>query len=83
MTRLKLALSLIAVVTVAGLLMWKAEATPLTAALGRHAVTSGYSAVEKAGCIFGTHRCAAGTKWSCIKTPGVAGPNKKCVCRPC
>ena len=61
MTRLQLALSLIAAVTVAGLLMWKAEATPLTGALATHAVTGGYSAVQKAGCMFGTHRCAAGT----------------------
>ena len=83
MTRLLLVLSMTAAVTVAGLLMWKAEATPLTGALGTHAMTGGYSAAQKAGCMFGTHRCAAGTKWSCIKTPGVAGPNKKCVCRPC
>jgi hypothetical protein len=83
MTRLQLAFSLIAAVAIAGLLIWKAEATPLTGALATHAVPGGYSAVQKAGCMFGTHRCAAGTKWSCIKTPGVAGPNKKCVCRPC
>ena len=56
MTRLKLALSLIAVVTVAGLLMWKAEATPLTDALGTHAITGGYSAVQNVACVFGTHR---------------------------
>lgn len=72
MTRLQLALSLIAAVTVAGFLMLSAEATPLTGAASTHAVTGSYSAVQKAGCMFGTHRCAAGTKLSCIKTPGVA-----------
>jgi hypothetical protein len=45
MTRLLLVLSMTAAVTVAGLLMWKAEATPLTGALGTQAVTGGYSAV--------------------------------------
>jgi hypothetical protein len=45
---------------VTGLLMWKAEATPLTDALGTHAVTGGYSAVQNVACVFGTHRCAAG-----------------------
>ncbi len=48
MTRLLLVLSMTAAVTVAGLLMWKAEATPLTGALSTHAVTGGYSAVQKA-----------------------------------
>jgi uncharacterized membrane protein AbrB (regulator of aidB expression) len=49
MTRLQLVLSLIAAVAIAGLLMWRAEATPLTGALGTHPVTGGYSAVQKAG----------------------------------
>ena len=40
MTRLLLVLSMTAAVTVAGLLMWKAEATPLTGALDTHAVTT-------------------------------------------
>jgi hypothetical protein len=40
MTRLQLVLSLIAAVAIAGLLMWRAEATPLTGALGTHPVTA-------------------------------------------
>ena len=84
MTRLLLILSMTAAVTVAGLLMWKAEATPLTGALSTHAVTGGYSAVQKAGCMFGTHRCAAGTKWACTKYfRSNAVPHKKCICRAC
>ena len=83
MTRLLLALSMTAAVTLAGFLMLRAEATPLTGAADPLAVTHGYSAVQKAGCMFGTHRCAAGTKWSCTKFPGAAGPSKKCICRPC
>ena len=47
MTRLQLVLSLIAAVAIAGLLMWRAEATPLTGALGTHPVTGGYSAVQR------------------------------------
>ena len=76
MTRLLLVLSMTAALTVAGLLMWRAEATPLTGAAHSLAATSSYSAVQKAGCMFGTHRCAAGTKWSFTKFPGVAGPSK-------
>ena len=83
MTRLLLVLSMTAAVTLAGFLMLRAEATPLTGAARPLAVTKGYSPVQKAGCMFGTHRCAAGTKWSCTKFPGVAGPSKKCICRPC
>jgi hypothetical protein len=83
MTRLLLVLSMTAAVTIAGLLMWRAEATPLTGALGTHAVTGGYSAVQKAGCMFGTHRCPAGTKWVCSKFSGPTGPSKKCFCRAC
>ena len=83
MIRLLLVLSTTAAVTLAGLLMWRAEATPLTGAADPLAVTHGYSSVQKAGCMFGTHRCAAGTKWSCTKFPGAAGPSKKCICRPC
>jgi hypothetical protein len=83
MTRLQLVLSLIAAVAIAGLLMWGAEATPLTGALATQAVTGGYSAVQKVGCMFGTHRCPAGTKWVCSKFSGPTGPSKKCFCRAC
>ena len=73
-------LCLTCAVTVAGVSMWKAEATPLTGAAQEFplAVIKGYSAVQKAGCMFGTHRCAAGTKWSCthfLKWQEVRVPN--------
>jgi len=51
----------------------------LTPAANSLAVLKGYSTVEKAGCIFGTRRCKAGTKWSCVDR----GTAKACVCRPC
>ena len=81
MTKLLLALFMTAIVTVGGVLMWKAEATPLAGAASSLAVAKSYSAVEKAGCMFGTHRCPAGTKWACVKHP--ATPGKSCICRPC
>jgi hypothetical protein len=83
MTRLLLVLSMTAAVTIAGLLMWRAEATPLTGALDTHLVTGASSAVQKVGCMFGTHRCPAGTKWVCSKFSGPTGPSKKCFCRAC
>jgi hypothetical protein len=79
MTKLLVVLCLTCAVTIAGVLMWKAEATPLTGAASSLAVIKGYSAVQKTGCMFGTHRCAAGTKWSCTHFHGA----KKCICRPC
>lgn len=84
MTKLTLALgATAAVVMVAGLLLWKAEAMPLTGAVDSLAVIKGYSAVQKAGCMFGTRRCPAGTKWVCAQYPAPTGTGKKCLCRPC
>jgi Mn2+/Fe2+ NRAMP family transporter len=60
----------------------KTEATPLTGA-DSLAVLKTYSAVQKAGCMFGTARCAAGTKHACVRTKTTAGVVKKCLCRPC
>ena len=37
--------------------MWKAEATPLAGAGNSLAMIKSYSAVQKAGCMFGTSRC--------------------------
>jgi hypothetical protein len=79
MSKLILVLCMTFVVTGAGALMWKAEATPLNSAAGSLAVIKGYSAVQKAGCMFGTRRCPAGTKWSCADY----GTKKNCVCRTC
>ena len=56
-----------------------ASAGPLSGAHDALAVLKGYSTIEKTGCIFGTHRCKAGTKWSCVDK----GSAKSCVCRPC
>jgi hypothetical protein len=80
MTKLPLVLCVTTAVTVAGVLMWKAEASPLTGTVDSLAVIKGYSTVQKAGCMFGTHRCPAGTKWVCAP---YAGTGKKCVCRAC
>ena len=61
----------------------KTEATPLTGAADSLAVLKSYSTLQKVGCIFGTTRCPAGTKWQCVKTKSTAGVVKKCLCRPC
>jgi hypothetical protein len=81
MTRLRLVLFTTVAVLVAGLLVWKAEATPLAA----DPLVAGkiYSPVLKASCKFGTTRCPAGTKWSCTHTMGPGGERKFCHCRPC
>jgi hypothetical protein len=66
MTKMLLVLSLTAAATVGGILMWKAEATPLAGAASSLAAVKSYSTIQKAGCMFGTRRCPAGTKWSCV-----------------
>jgi hypothetical protein len=81
MTRLTLVLSATAAVLVAGLLV--AEAAPLTGSVDPLVVGKTYSPVRKAGCVFGTSRCPAGTKWSCAHTMGPYGERKFCHCRPC
>ena len=83
MTKYLLVLGMTSAMTLAGVLMWKAEATPLAGATNSLAVIKSYSAVQKAGCMFGTSRCPAGTKWSCTKVAGPVGPHKACICRPC
>ena len=83
MTKILLVLGIAAAVTVTGVTMWKADATPLVGATGSLAVIKGYSIVEKTGCVFGTSRCPAGTKWSCSSTTGPNGERKFCHCRPC
>ncbi|MCJ7597086.1 MAG: hypothetical protein MUO41_00355 [Methyloceanibacter sp.] len=80
MTKLLLVLGMTSAMTLAGVLMWQAEATPLAGATNSLAVIKSYSTVQKAGCMFGTRRCAAGTNWSCVV---YAGTGKKCICRPC
>jgi hypothetical protein len=62
---------------------WQTEANSLMSGASSLAVLKGYSTVEKAGCMFGTTRCPAGTKWACIKTTAPMGVVKKCLCRPC
>jgi hypothetical protein len=81
MTKTLLVLTMTVATTLTGLMIWKAEATPLTGATGSLAMIKSYSAIQRVGCMFGTHRCPAGTKWACVKHPGSTG--KSCVCRPC
>lgn len=85
MKRIQLALfaTVTAAVLFAGLLVWKAEATPLTGFVDPFAVNKSYSPVQKASCMFGTTRCPAGTKWMCTHGSNATGPTKKCKCRPC
>jgi hypothetical protein len=83
MTKLSFVLAVAAAVLAGSLLIWKAEATPLAGAADSLAVLKGYSSVQQVGCIFGTSRCPAGTKWSCAKTQTPSGVAKKCVCRTC
>ena len=79
MTGIRIVLSLAAAVMLAALFILKADATPLTSAVESPALAGSHSTVQPVGCIFGTRRCPAGTKWSCVHTPGA----KKCVCRAC
>jgi hypothetical protein len=72
-------LCMAAAVSLAGVLIWSAQASPLTGAADSLSVIRGFSAVQTVGCIFGTRRCPAGTKWSCVDY----GTSKKCICRAC
>ena len=83
MTKLKLFLYATAAVLGAGVMVWDAEATPLTGTLDPLAAGETRSLVLKAGCVFGTTRCPAGTKWSCAHAMGPSGERKFCHCRPC
>ena len=80
MIRLSLVLSAIVAMTVAGSSMWKTEAAPVTGAAGSLALIQNYSQVQKVGCMFGTRRCAKGTKWVCTR---LTGGGKQCACRTC
>ena len=57
MTKMLIALCMAAAVTVGGVLIWEAEATPLAGVTSSFAVIRSYSTVEKVGCMFGTDRC--------------------------
>jgi hypothetical protein len=81
MTRFMSVVGVAAVLIAGSLPIWKAEATSVTPA--PVAGLKGYSPVQQVGCIFGTSRCPAGTKWSCSKSSATAGVVKKCWCRPC
>jgi hypothetical protein len=83
MAKLALVLFVMAAAMVAGLPTWKAEATPLTGTVDSLAVIKGYSTVQKAGCMFGTSRCPAGSKWVCTTPAAAVGTAKSCVCRTC
>ena len=79
MTKTFAVLGMTVAVAVAGAGLLSANASPLTGAANSLAALKSYSTVEKAGCIFGTRRCKAGTKWSCVDRSTA----KACVCRPC
>jgi hypothetical protein len=85
MTRLGFVLGVLglAAALAGGLPTWRAEAAPLAQAADSLAVLRGHSPVQQVGCMFGTTRCPAGTKWQCTKTPAEAGVVKKCKCRAC
>ena len=70
--RIALFLCVTAATTIAGVVMWKAEATPLTGAADSLAVIKSYSAIHRTSCMFGTTRCPAGTKWVCTAS-GLGG----------
>lgn len=81
MRKLALVLFVMVGAMVAGLMTWRAEATPLTGTADSLAVLKSYSTVQKAGCMFGTSRCPAGSKWVCTTHPD--GSAKKCICTKC
>ncbi len=80
MTKLLLILSAILALTVVGTNEWKAESAPITGTANSLALIQNYSQLQKVGCIFGTRRCAAGTKWVCT---ALKGGGKQCACRTC
>ena len=82
MKQLALFTTVIAAMLFAGVLVWKAEATPLTGSVEPFAAKS-HSLVQNASCMFGTTRCPAGTKWMCVHGTNAMGETKKCRCRPC
>jgi hypothetical protein len=75
--------TLTAAVLFAGSLTWNAQATPLSGSVEPLVLSKGTTAAEKASCMFGTTRCAAGTKWMCVKGSNANGDTKKCKCRAC
>ena len=83
MKQLAFVTTVIVAVLFAGLLVWRAEATPLAGFVDPLAVTKSHSLVQNAACMFGTTRCAAGTKWMCTHGTNANGETKKCRCRPC
>jgi len=83
MKQLAFVMTVIAAMLFAGVLVWKAEATPLSGSVDPLTVTKSHSLVQNAACMFGTTRCPAGTKWMCTHGTNAVGETKKCKCRPC
>ena len=81
MTKLSLASCMTAAVTVGGVLIWEAQATPLTGVTSSFAVIKSYSTVQKVGCIFRTSSLSGGYQNVLVLKYGSTG--KTCVCRPC
>ena len=57
MKQLAFVTTVIAAMLFAGVLVWKAEATPLSGSVDPLAVTKSHLLVQNAGCMFGTTRC--------------------------
>jgi hypothetical protein len=53
MNKLLVVLGTATIMSVGGVVMWNAEATPLSGATNSLAVSKSYSAVQKTGCMFG------------------------------
>ncbi len=81
MTKLACALTATAAVLLAGLLMWKAEATTLTAAIRPLAMAKSYSPVQKAGCLLAGRYCGVGFHFVCGLPPNPE--RRRCHCVPC
>jgi hypothetical protein len=78
MTKLVLALWVMAVVVIFGAVALTAEATPL----GSLAKIKSYaSPVQQTGCLFPGRHCHAGFKWVC--GPYAAPMGNRCRCAPC
>ena len=84
MTKYLLVLGMTSAMTLAGVLMWKAEATPIWRGHQlRSRVIKSYDSGAKGGMHVRHAPLPAGTKWSCTANCGPDGSPQACICRPC
>ena len=76
----KLTLTLIAAVLLAGLFLWKSDATALTSTLSTPTTPKSY-AIQKAGCLLAGRYCRIGYHWVCGLPPNPE--RRRCHCVPC